>query len=279
VPKCPQQFGNVNDERKLTVCKGELAMRSLFRLALVATVIFGASFGARAQTETTLIAPGGIRAPLDDLVPRYEKKSGQKVKATYGSGGGTRKQVLSGQAFDVPVIQLPDSDVLASGQVVNSSATPLASVAVGVAVAHGAPKPDISTPEAVKRMLLSAKSISYPDPSGGAAAGVSFLATLKQLGIADQVQAKVKIGSGGADAMVKVAKGEVEIGLTYVSEMDVPGIDIVGPLPEQISPPTRLEGFISAHAKDPAAAKALLDYLSSPEAAAAYRAHKMEPGR
>jgi len=254
-------------------------MKSLLRAALVATLVLGASFGAHAQTETTLIAPGGIRAPLDELVPRYEKKSGQKVKATYGSGLGTRKQVLSGEAFDVPVIQLPDSDVLASGQVIAGSATPLASVAVGVAVAHGAPKPDISTPEAVKRMLLSAKSISYPDPSGGAAAGVSFLATLKQLGIAEQVQSKVKIGSGGADAMVKVAKGEVEIGLTYVSEMDVPGIDIVGSLPQQISPPTRLEGFISTHAKDPAAAKALLDFLSSPEAAAVYRAHKMEPGR
>ena len=206
-------------------------MKHLLRGALIAALVLGASFGARAQTETTLIAPGGIRAPLDDLLPRYEKKTSQKVKATYGSGGGTRKQVLSGEAFDVPVIQLPDSDVLASGQVVAGSATPLASVAVGVAVAHGAPKPDISTPEAVKRMLLSAKSISYPDPSGGAAAGVSFVDTLKRLGIADQVQSKVKIGSGGADAMVKVAKGEVEIGLTYVSEMDVPGIDIVGPLP------------------------------------------------
>jgi molybdate transport system substrate-binding protein len=257
----------------------EAIMKHLLRAALIAALFLGASLGLRAQTETTLIAPGGIRAPLEDLVPRYEKKSGQKVKATYGSGLGTRKQVLSGQSFDVPVIQLPDSDVLASEQVVAGSARPLASVAVGVAVAPGAPRPDISTPEAVKRMLLSAKSISYPDPSGGAAAGVSFVATLKQLGIFDQVQSKVKIGSGGADAMVKVAKGEVEIGLTYVSEMDVPGIDIVGPLPEQISPPTRLEGFISAHAKDPAAAKALLDFLSSPEAAAVYRAHKMEPGR
>jgi molybdate transport system substrate-binding protein len=254
-------------------------MKSLLRVALVAALVLGAVCGAGAQTETTLIAPGGIRAPLDELVPRYEKKTGQKVKATFGSGGGTRKQVLSGEAFDVPVIQLPDADVLASGQVVAGSATPLASVAVGVAVAHGAPKPDISTPEAVRRMLLAAKSISYPDPSAGAAAGVSFADTLKRLGIADQVQAKVKLGQGGADAMMKVAKGEVEIGLTYVSEMDVPGIDIVGSLPAEIAPPTRLEGFVSAHAKDPAAAKALLDYLSSPEAAAAYRAHKMEPGR
>src|SRR6202166_80027 len=110
----------------------EATMKHLLRAALVAAFVLGASFGVHAQTETTLIAPGGIRAPLDDLVPRYEKKTGQKVKATYGSGGGTRKQVVSGEAFDVPVIQLPDSDVLASGQVIAGSARPLASVAVGV---------------------------------------------------------------------------------------------------------------------------------------------------
>jgi len=254
-------------------------MKYLLPAALLVTSILGGSFAAHAQTETTLIAPGGIRAPLEELIPRYEKKTGQKVKATYGSGGGTRKQVLNGEAFDVPVIQLPDADVRASGQVVPDSARPLASVAVGLAVAHGAPKPNISTPEAVKKLLLSAKSFSYPDPSGGAAAGVSFVDTLKRLGITDQVQSKVKLANGGADAMTKVAKGEVEIGFTYTSEMDVPGIDIVGPLPEQVSTPTRLEGFVSAHAKDPAAAKALLQFLASPEAADAYRAHKMEPGR
>ena len=254
-------------------------MKHLLSVGFMAVSILGGSFVARAQTETTLIAPGGIRAPLEVLIPRYEKKTGQKVKATYGSGGGTRKQVLNGEAFDVPVIQLPDADVRASGQVVADSVRPLASVAVGLAVPHGAPKPDISTAEALKKLLLSAKSFSYPDPSGGAAAGVSFVDTLNKLGIADPVQSKAKLANGGADAMKKVANGEVEIGFTYVSEMDVQGIDIVGPLPDQASTPTKLEGFVSAHAKDPAAAKALLQYLSSPEAADAYKANRMEPGR
>lgn len=254
-------------------------MKFFLASALLVALTLGASSGVRAQTETTLIAPGGIRAPLDELIPRYEKKTGQKVKGTYGSGGGTRKQVLSGAAFDVPVIQLPDADVRASGQVVPDSGTLLASVAVGLAVPHGAAKPDISSAEALKKLLLSVKSFSYPDPAGGAAAGVSFADTLKRLGIADQVQSKAKIANGGADAMVKVAKGEVEIGFTFVSEMDVPGIDVVGPLPEQASTPTRLEGFVSAHAKDPAAAKALLQFLSSPEAAGVYKAHNMKPGR
>jgi molybdate transport system substrate-binding protein len=254
-------------------------MKYSLSTALGVALALSASLCAQAQSETTLIAPGGIRAPLEELIPRYEMKTGQKVKATYGSGGGTRKQVLNGEGFDVPVIQLPDADVRASGQVVPNSARQLASVAVGLAVARGAAKPDISNPEAVKRLLLGAKSFSYPDPSSGAAAGVSFVDTLKKLGISDQVESKVKLANGGADAMMKVAKGEVEIGFTFISEMDVPGIDIVGPLPAKIAPPTRLEGFVSAHAKDPAAAKALLQFLSSPEAADAYKAHKMEPGR
>lgn len=224
-------------------------MKVLFSSALLVALVLGNSCGAHAQDEVTLIAPGGIRAALEQLIPGFETKTGHKVKATFGSGNGTKQQVVHGDAFDVPVVQPPYADVLASGNVVASSATPLASVAVGVAVKKGAPKPDISTPEAVKRMLLAAKSIAYPDAAGGAA------------------------------AMTMAAKGEVEIGLTFLSEMNDPGIDVVGPLPREISTPTSLVGFVSAHAKDAATAKALLEYLSSPEAAAVYKAHGMQPGR
>ena len=115
----------------------------------------------------------------------------------------------------------------------------------------GAPKPDITTPEAVKRLLLAAKSVSYPDPAGGAAAGVSFNETLKKLGITEQIKPTIKLAQGGAGAMAMVAKGEAEIGLTFLSEMEDPGIDVVGPLPKEISTPTTLVGFVGAHAKDP----------------------------
>jgi len=231
----------------------------------------------RAQSEVTLIAPGGIRAAIEQLIPDFESQTGHRVKATFGSGLGTKQQVARGEAFDVPIVQPPYPDVLASGHVVPGSAKPLASVAVGVAVRQGAPKPDISTPDAVKRALLAAKAVSYPNPSGGAAAGLSFDETLKKLGIAEQMQPKLKRAQGGAGAMRMVATGEVDIGLTFVSEMKEPGIDVVGPLPKKISPPTTLVGFVSSHAKDPAAAQALLDYLSSPAAAQAYRAQNMQP--
>lgn len=251
------------------------------RLLALALTAFGAatSYTARAQTEITLIAPGGIRAAIEQLIPGFERQSGYKVKATFGSGLGTKRQVTRGEAFDVPIVQPPYPEVLASGNVVAGTAIPLAHVTVGVAVRKGAPKPDISTPDAVKRMLLAAKSVSYPDPARGAAAGVTFDGTLKKLGIAQQMEPKLKRAQGGAVAMQMVARGEVEIGLTFISEMEEPGIDIVGPLPQEIAEPTRLVGFVSAHAKDPKAAKALLVYLSSPEAAPAYKAQRMEPGR
>ena len=253
-------------------------MKPWLSLAVVA-LLLPQSANARAD-EVTLVAPGGIRAAVEQMIPAFEKKTGHKVKATFGSGLGTKRQVAAGEPFDVPIVQPPYPEVLASGHVVAASETPLASVAVGVAVRTGQRKPDISTPDAVKRMLLAAKSISYPDPAGGAAAGVSFTETLKKLGIAEQMQPKIKLAQGGAAAMEALAKGEVEIGLTFISEIITePGVESVGALPRKISTPTGLVGFVSAHAKAPAAARALLTYLSSPEAALVYKARGMQPGR
>ena len=252
-------------------------MKYLLSSAVLALAVAGPTCAG--AVEITLIAPGGIRAAVQQMIPDFERKTGNTVKATFGSGGGTKAQVVKGDPFDVPIVQVPYEDVIKSGHVVVASETPLANVSVGLAVRTGAPKPDISTADAVKKLLLGAKSIAYPNAATGAAAGVSFNETLKKLGIAEQMQPKIKSAQGGAGAMALAAKGEVEIGLTFMSEMGDPGIDIVGPLPREISPPTTLVGFVSTHAKDPAAAKALLDYLSSPEAAAVYKAQGMQPGR
>ena len=230
--------------------------------------------------EVTLIAPGGIRAAVVKLIPDFERKTGHKVVATFGSGLGTKQQVTRGEPFDVPIVQPPYPELIASGHVLADTATPLASVAVGVAVRTGQPKPDISTADAVKRLLLGVKFISYPNAASGAAAGVSFNATLDRLGIADQMKPKIKIAQGGAGAMALLAKGDVDIGLTFISEIITePGVELVGPLPREISTPTSLVGFVSAHARTPEAARALLAFLSSPDAASVYRACGMEPER
>src|SRR5262249_7927590 len=142
-----------------------------------------------------------------ELAPAFEKKTGQKVKVTFGSGPGTKQQAARGEAFDVMVLQPPFPEVIASGNVVASTETPIATVTVGVAVRKGAPKPDISTSDAAKKVLLSVPSIAYPDPAGGAASGIAINDALKKAGIFDQVQAKSKLVAG---PLPLVAKGEAE---------------------------------------------------------------------
>lgn len=243
------------------------------------TLMLVSAHSARAQEEITVLAPGIMRGPIEQLIPGFEAKTGHKVKATYGAEDATKQQVIRGEAFDVPVLEVPYANVIASGNVVPGSETPVASISVGVAVRKGAPKPDISTAAAVKSMLLAAKAISFPDPAPAAASGISVEDTLKKLGIFEQLQPKIKLTQGGARAMALVASGETEIGMTFLPGMTDAGIDIVGTLPRELSTPTIVSGFVSAHAKDPAAAKEFVVYLSSPEAASIYKAQKMQPGR
>ena len=251
-----------------------------YELLLAAAFASVLDFNAGRAAEVTLIAPGGIRGAVEEMIPSFEKVTGHKVKATFGSGGGTKERVVKGEPFDVPIVQLPLEPVVESGHVVTASETALATVAVGVAVRSGTSKPDISSATAVRRLLLGVKAISYPNFASGAAAGVSFNETLEKLGIADAMKPKIKIARGGRGAMELLAKGEVDIGLTFISEIIAePGVEVVGPLPRDISTPTALVGFLSAHAKEPDAAKAFLRYLSSSEAAAVYRSRGMEPGR
>jgi molybdate transport system substrate-binding protein len=246
--------------------------------AAVLLILCGSS--AASAQEVTIVAPGGMRCALDRMAPEFEAKTGHKAKVTIGSGGATHQQVVRGEPFDVPIVQPPYLDVISSGHVVSGSETPLATVALMVVVKKGSAAPDISTPDAVKRMLLAAKAISYPDGAGGrgGAAGVSFDKTMTQLGIFEQMKPKVKRVQG-VSLMQLLVRGEIDVAITFASEINDPGVEVVGPLPRSISIPTGLVGFVSAHTADPAAARAILRYLSSPDAAAVYRACGMEPGR
>src|SRR4030095_11153916 len=249
-------------------------------LSSAVAIIAVCSCGGARAAEVTLIAPGGIRAAVQQMIPAFERATGHKVKATFGSGGGTKERVIKGEPFAVSIVQPPLEPVIASGHVVAASETALATVAVGVAVRTGVPMPDISSADAVKRLLLGSKAISYSNAASGAAAGVSFNETLQKLGIADAMKPKIKIAQGGRGAMELLAKGEGDIGVTSITRIITePGVEVVGPLPRDISTPTALVGFFSANSKEPEAAKALLHYLSSPEAAAVYKERGMQPGR
>jgi molybdate transport system substrate-binding protein len=255
----------------------ERALKSTLSFIVAIALALTFSPSVRAQSEITLLSPDPIKATIEKLVGDFEAKSGIKVKITYGTGVSTRKTVASGQALDVSLLFAPFPEALKTGNIVPGSATVIARLRLALAVQKGAPKPDISTAEAVKRTLLNAKSILSVDPTQGSVGGIA-LATLDKLGITEQVKPKIKWVQTGGIVQDSVAKGEAEIALgPYLSDMRNPGLDVVGALPPEASTPVDITGFLSTSVKDTKAAKALLDYLSSHEAAPVYVAAKIFP--
>ena len=251
-------------------------------LSGIAVVVLALAAGRPviAQDELVVTIVGRGDDGFKELIAQFEKKTGRKVSLKFPNYIESRDTIVKGEPFDVGIVEFPhDADVIASGNVVPGSATLIANGWMAVAVKKGAPKPDISTPSAAKRMLLNAKSIAYPDPAGGTgASGVNVVTMLRRLGIEDAVKAKTTLTNGGGRAMAMAASGDAEIGMTYYIGMyGNDKIDIVGTLPAQISPPTPLIGFISSKSKNPAAAKELLAFLTSPEAGPTYKKYLLEP--
>jgi molybdate transport system substrate-binding protein len=265
--------------------------RGLLVASFAAAMVLGNWASAHAQSEITLLGLGPMRAPTEKVVAAFQAKTNYKVKVTYGNGSETRKMVAKGQPLDVSLVAAPFPGAIASGTIDPHSATLVASVLTAVGVPKGRPKPDISSPAAVKKALLAAKSIGYEDPDF-TIAGQGPWETLNKLGIADQVadKSQVELGPGAqgisptaTNNATKTAKrlenGDIDIGLLMLSDMlpDKEKYDIVGVLPRKISTPVAIVGFISKHASDPAGAKALLDFLASPEAGAIWKAAGYEP--
>src|ERR1043165_666179 len=232
------------------------------------------------QGEITLLAVGPMRAPTQKIVANFDATTGYKVKVTFGNGAETRRTVAKGQGLDVSLIIAPFPGAIASGTIDPKSATVVCSILTAVGVPKGQPKPDISTPAAVKKALLQAKMIGYEDPDF-TVAGQGPWEALTKLGIAEQVATKsqVELGPGAqgisptaTNNAIKTSKrlenGDIDIGLLMLSDMlpDKDKYDIVGVLPKALTAPLPVVGFISTAAADPVAAKALLQFFVSPEA-------------
>jgi molybdate transport system substrate-binding protein len=235
-----------------------------------------AGAGLAQAAEITVLSTQATEQSHRELLPQFEKATGNTVKISYTGTLDAKKRIAAGEHFDVLMMSSPDIDAfVAGGTLAPGSRVDLAKSGVGVGVKAGAPKPDISTTEAFKKSLLAAKSIGYSTgPSG-----VYVIGLFDRLGIADQVKPKLKQTPTGVFVGTITANGEVEIGIQQVSEMShYPGVDYVGPLPTDIQRMTIFSSGIAAKAKDAVAAKALIKYVTSPDAAATYKKHGMEPG-
>jgi molybdate transport system substrate-binding protein len=238
---------------------------------------FAAPAGA---AEIKVMISGGFSAAYKQLVPEFEKMTGHKVETAYGPSMGDTPQAIPnrlerGEPADAVIMVGSAVDTLIKkGAIAPNGRYDLAESVIGLAVREGAPKPDIGSVETFKKALLSAKSIAYSD----SASGVYISSELFQrLGILDQVKDKARMIPAEPVGKV-VARGEAELGFQQISELKpVQGIVIVGPLPPELQKVTVFAAGLTANAKEPEAAKALIAFLSSEQAAGIVRMTGMTP--
>ena len=227
------------------------------------------------QAPVHLVVSNGMKAVVEALQPQIEKKIGHPMMMEYGSTTGLMGKIDHGTSFDVAILTSEGVDELVKkGKVSAASRTDFARCGVGLAVKSGTPKPDIATPEALKKTLDGAASITY---AGDGASRPAIDHMLERLGLAQKVKSKVVLTKGSAPAMASVAEGRVAVVMTLKSElMPVKGIDIVGPLPGDLQNYVRFGAGIGASASQPEAAQALIAFLGSAQAAPVYKTKGME---
>jgi molybdate transport system substrate-binding protein len=256
-------------------------MQRLFLLVALALSVGGTPAVA---ADVTVVSAGAMRSALQALTASFES-AGNKVTATYGTAGDVQKRLEAGEVFDVAIATKPRLAKLeAAGTIVAGSVVVVGRSPLALAVKAGAPKPDISSVDAFKKAMLAAKSIAYTDPASGGTSGIHMAEVMRDLGIADQIQAKTVLvkGQAGAPPAVgeAIAKGEAEIGLQPISELvNVPGIDIVGVIPDQLQTPDLTYAVgLPAKGGNRDASTALVKLLTGPAGQAALKAKGLIPG-
>jgi molybdate transport system substrate-binding protein len=253
----------------------------LIAACLLLGIVAASARAPRAKEDgITVVTSGAFTTAYLELVPEYERATHTKLVTEFGPSMGTTHNAIPvrlqrGEAIDVVIMAVPGlDDLIKNGKIRPGSRVDLVQSKIGMAVKAGAPKPDISTLEALKRTLLAAKSIAYSDSASGV-----YLSTelFPKLGIADQIKSKCrKIEADPVGGVV--ASGEVEIGFQQISELrPVKGIDIVGELPPGAQRVTVFAAAIPITSKHPEAAKALIQWLASPVAYAAIKKSSLEP--
>jgi molybdate transport system substrate-binding protein len=248
------------------------------RLLLAAVVLFAS--GLAHATDVRVVSSGGFAAALKALAPGYEQATGNKLILAWGpSMGETHDAVPArlarGEDIDVVIMvgdalgKLADQSKIAPGTRVD-----LARSLIGAAVRSGAPHPDISTPDALRRTLLATKSIAYSDSASGVYISTELF---KRLGIAEQVAGKAHMIPATPVAEI-VAKGEAELGFQQIAELKpVSGVDLLGPIPAELQKVTVYSAGVVTGSHQADAGKAFIAYLASSSSAPAIAGTGLEP--
>jgi molybdate transport system substrate-binding protein len=237
-----------------------------------------ASVDAQAARLKVMVS-GAMAHALQEVSEDFAKKNGHTLDFVVGTTGTLQDLVRKGEKPDVIEVTTAGMDALEREMlVVPGTRVDIASALIGVAVKDGAPAPKISTVDELKQRLLAARAVAYIDPKIGGQAGQAITNLLQKLGISDEVAKKSVYGKTGAEAVQKMAAGEADIAISFISEiMPIKGAKLVGPLPAAVQNPSTYAGAIGAGAPNPQAARALLAAMHSAENAHIMREAGLEP--
>jgi molybdate transport system substrate-binding protein len=243
------------------------------QLVLAAALAFAAA--AAPAAELKVLSGNGAKAAVRELCAQFERGSGAKINLRFEVNADLKTKIEAGEDFDVAVLNPPVIEALIkSGKIAAGSRADIGRSGLGVAVKSGAPKPDIASVEAFKQALLAAKSVAFP---GKGASGLYFVSLIDRMGIKSEMQGKLK-PMAAEDTVEVVARGDADMVVVVATRITgVAGVDVVGPIPEALQTKIGFAAGLSARAKEPQAAKALIKFLSSPAAAPTLRAKGVEP--
>ena len=249
-------------------------------LSRVASLLSGILAMAAATSlqaaELKVIAGGSMTALLKELAPSFEKASGHTLSIHFDSTPNIISRINSGTRFDVVVVPVDVfKDAAVKARFAPEPTIDIARVGYGVAFRAGAAKPDVSTPDALKKTLLAASSIAFVPAS---AAGAYVTKVFERLGIGEEMKAKTKVQAGPPQIAPAVAKGEAELGVFLANVLIAPGVELAGPFPAELQQELVFTSAIAAETGQAGAAKALIDYLKSPAATAVIKAGGMTSG-
>ena len=245
-------------------------------LALGAWLVLTLAPRTPAQSELRVFTSDGMKPTLEALIPQIEQSIGCKLAPQFNSSKNLREKIQAGEPFDVAILTSDVvDDLIQKGKIAADSRTDLARTGLGVGVRAGAAKPDISTPAALKKTLLAAKSIAF-NPTGASA--VHNYEMFERMGITDSVKPKLMLDSEAGRPQQNVADGKADLVITLIPEIKFfPGVDLAGPVPTDFQSYVSFSAGIATKTSETAASKALIQFIKGPKGTAMLKAKAMEP--
>lgn len=247
-------------------------------ICLFAAILTAAFSQFASAAEIKVYSTIGVKGAVEELIPLFEKESGNKIAVSWGLISSLTKKAQDGDVPDVLIVSRASIDSLTKDAKIASGGVSLGNSIFAFGVKHGAPKPDISTVEALKRTLLSARAVGYTDPAAGGASGVYFSKMIEKLGVAAEVKPKSKFPPPAGFVGTLLSSGEVDIAFQSKPELvTTAGVDVVGPPPGDLGQTNTFAAGVGAASANSEAGKAFLKFLTSPESQAVFKAKGFDP--